>query len=124
MIALARSCGAYIFADEVYRYLEIDESKQLPAIADAYENGISLNVMTKAFGLAGLRIGWVASQDTEFLQNAGAYKLYTSICDGVPSEILALIALRAKEIILKRNRDIILANLQLLDSFFKGIARP
>jgi len=119
LIQLARNCGAYIFADEVYRYLEIDESKRLPAIADAYEKGISLNVMTKAFGLAGLRIGWLASQDISFLEAAGAYKLYTSICNSAPSEILALIALRAKATILKRNRTIMMDNLHLLEDFFK-----
>lgn len=119
MIALARKSGAYIFSDEVYRYLEIDESKRLPALADAYEKGISLNVMTKAFGLAGLRIGWLASQDAEFLQKAGSYKMYTSICNSAPSEILALIALRAREMLLSRNRKIILQNIELLDRFIE-----
>lgn len=119
MIALARKCGAYIFMDEVYRYLEMDESKRLPSIADAYEKGISLNVMTKAFGAAGLRIGWIASRDQDLLQKVSAYKLYTSICNSAPSEILAIIALRAKEKILQRNRQIILSNLNILDQFFK-----
>jgi len=119
MIALARKSGAYIFSDEVYRYLEIDESKRLPALADAYEKGISLNVMTKAFGLAGLRIGWLASQDTTFLQKANSYKMYTSICNSAPSEILALIALRARHKILHRNREIILRNLEILDGFIE-----
>ncbi len=119
IINIARNNGAYIFSDEVYRYLEIDESKRLPAIADAYEKGISLNVMTKAFGLAGLRIGWLASGDKKFLQKVQSYKFYTSICNSAPSEILALIALRAKENILKRNREIMLSNLSLLEHFFE-----
>ena len=75
--------------------------------------------MTKAFGLAGLRIGWLASRDKEFLQEVGSYKLYTSICNSAPSEILALMALRAKDVILKRNREIMLSNLELLDHFFE-----
>lgn len=105
LLKLARERGTYIFSDEVYRYLEIDEKRRLPTIADAYEKGISLNVMTKAFGLAGLRIGWLASRDEEFLQAVGSYKLYTSICNSAPSEILALMALRAKEkIMLKIGR--------------------
>lgn len=119
MIPLARKTGAYIFCDEVYRFLEIDESKRLPAIADAYERGISLNVMTKSFGLAGLRIGWLASRDVDLLQKANAYKMYTSICNSAPSEILALIALRSKPKILKRNREIVLRNVELLDAFVK-----
>jgi aspartate/methionine/tyrosine aminotransferase len=119
MIDLAKAVGAYIFSDEVYRYLEIDESKRLPAMADAYEKGISLNVMTKAFGLAGLRVGWLASRDAAFLEKTASYKLYTSICNSAPSEILALIALRSKAAILKRNRGIMMDNLQLLDQFFE-----
>jgi len=119
MISLARKTGAYIFCDEVYRFLEIDESKRLPAIADGYEKGISLNVMTKSFGLAGLRIGWLASRDVDFLQKANSYKMYTSICNSAPSEILALIALRSKNEILKRNRGIVLQNVELLDGFVK-----
>ena len=119
LIELARRNGAYIFCDEVYRFLEIDESLRLPSIADDYERGISLNVMTKSFGLAGLRIGWLASRDKNFLSKAGSYKLYTSICNSAPSEILAIIALRAKQQILKRNREILLKNLQILEEFMK-----
>lgn len=117
LIELAKKNGTYIFCDEVYRYLEVDEDQRMPSIADAYERGISLNVMTKSFGLAGLRIGWLATRDANFLKKAGSYKLYTSICNSAPSEILAIIALRAKEKILKRNRDIVLKNLEILDAF-------
>jgi aspartate/methionine/tyrosine aminotransferase len=119
LILLARNAGAYIFCDEVYRYLEVDETKRTPAIADAYEKGISLNVMTKSFGLAGLRIGWLATQEANFLKKVGSYKLYTSICNSAPSEILAIMALRAKEQILQRNRDICMKNLDILDGFMK-----
>jgi aspartate/methionine/tyrosine aminotransferase len=119
MMDLARKSGSYIFSDEVYRYMEIDEDKRLPAIADAYERGISLNVMTKAFGLAGLRIGWLASRDVDFMQKASSYKLYLSICNSAPSELLALIALRAKDTLLKRNRHIMLHNLNILDAFME-----
>ncbi|MCB1111176.1 MAG: aminotransferase class I/II-fold pyridoxal phosphate-dependent enzyme [Chlamydiales bacterium] len=119
LIELARKNGAYIFCDEVYRYLEVDEAHRLLSMADAYEKGISLNVMTKAFGLAGLRIGWIATQDKRFLREIGSYKLYTSICNSAPSEILAIIALRLKKQILQRNRNILLANLNILDDFME-----
>jgi aspartate/methionine/tyrosine aminotransferase len=117
IIQFARKNGSYIFCDEVYRYMEVDEAKRMPAIADIYEKGISLNVMTKSFGLAGLRIGWLASQDADFLKKVASYKLYTSICNSAPSEILAIMALRAKEQILNRNRQILLNNLKLLKEF-------
>jgi aspartate/methionine/tyrosine aminotransferase len=119
LIELARRNGAYIFCDEVYRFLEVDEASRLPSIVDEYEKGISLNVMTKSFGLAGLRICWLAARDKSFLGKVGSYKLYTSICNSAPSEILAIMALRVKEQILQRNRDIMLKNLQILDGFMK-----
>lgn len=119
LIALARKNRSYIFCDEVYRFMEVDETQRLPSIVDEYEKGISLNVMTKSFGLAGLRIGWIATQDMSFIKDVGSYKLYTSICNSAPSEILAIIALRAKEQILQRNREIMLKNLQILDEFMK-----
>lgn len=119
LIQLARKSGAYIFCDEVYRYMEVDETQRMPSIADAYERGISLNVMTKSFGLAGLRIGWLATQEAHFLRKVGSYKLYTSICNSAPSEILAIMGLRAKDQILKRNREIMLQNLKILDEFMQ-----
>lgn len=117
IIKLAAKTGSYIFCDEVYRFLEIDPSKRLPAMADGYEKGISLNVMTKSFGLAGLRIGWLSTKDKDVLEKANSHKMYTSICNSAPSEILALIALRAKDKILARNRGIVLKNIQILDEF-------
>lgn len=122
LVALARSQGAYLFSDEVYRHLESDESIRPPAIADLYEKGISLGVMSKAFGLAGLRIGWLASQDEAFLKKIADFKHYLSICNSAPSELLSLIALRSKETILQRNRSIMLSNLTLLDQFFERYA--
>lgn len=119
LVALARKHNFYIFADEVYRYMEIDPQDRLPAISELYEKGISLGVMSKTFGLPGLRIGWVATRDAKTLQTIAAYKHYTSICNSAPSEILAQIALKKKEVLLARIREIILANLTLLDSFFE-----
>eukprot|EP01091_Cochliopodium_minus_P008443 TRINITY_DN1918_c0_g1_i1.p1 TRINITY_DN1918_c0_g1~~TRINITY_DN1918_c0_g1_i1.p1 ORF type:complete len:283 (+),score=56.77 TRINITY_DN1918_c0_g1_i1:403-1251(+) len=118
IVHIARKNNIYILSDEVYRFLEIDQNNRLPNISDIYENGVSLNVMTKAYGLGGLRIGWVATQNKKLLDDMVSYKLYTSICNSAPSEILALIALKNKENILQRNRKIMLENLVLLDSFF------
>lgn len=119
IIKIAKERNVYIFCDEVYRYLEIDEAKRLPSIADAYEKGIALNAMTKAFGLAGLRIGWLATQDRALLAKITSYKLYTSICNSAPSEILAMIALKSKESILKRNRRILIDNFHLFELFMQ-----
>ena len=118
LIELARERGIYIFSDEVYRLLERTDEIRLPQIADRYERGLSLNVMSKAYGLPGLRIGWIASKDRELLGRMERAKHYLSICNSGPSEILAQIALKSRDVILQRNRELIKNNLALLDGFF------
>ena len=85
---------------------------------DAYERGISLNVMSKAYGLPGLRIGWLACKDRELLRRLEHFKHFLSICNSGPSEQLALIALKARERILERVRALVEKNVALLDQFF------
>ncbi len=118
VVELARAAGAILFSDEVYRFLEYDPAERLPAAVERYERGVSLGVMSKAWALAGLRIGWIATHDADLLNRLATYKDYTTICNSVPSEVLALIALRARESVLARNLAIINQNLSRLDSFF------
>ena len=110
--------GIHLLSDEVYRFLEFDTADRLPAGADAFERGISLGVMSKSFAMAGLRIGWLATRDRELLARCAAFKDYTTICSSAPSEILALIGLRARETVLGRSRGIVEANMVRLDRFF------
>ena len=95
LIALCADAGIHLLADEVYRYLEFDPDDRLVAGADALPLGLSLGVMSKSFAMAGLRIGWLASHDRALLGRIAALKDYTTICSSAPSEILALMALRA-----------------------------
>jgi len=118
IVDIARQNGIMIFSDEMYRFLEYDESARLPAVADIYENGVSLSGMSKSYALAGLRIGWLATKNAALFDSFATYKDYTTICSGAPSEILAICALRKKEAILKRNARIIQKNIALLDDFF------
>lgn len=118
LIELCAERGLYLFSDEVYRGVERDERKRLPQAADRYERALSLNVMSKAYGLPGLRIGWIASRDAEALDRMRDLKHYLSICNSAPSEILATIALNARATLLKRNAGIVAANVAKLDAFF------
>lgn len=118
LIELCREYNLYLFSDEVYRGLEIDPDKKLPAAAEAYEKGVSLSVMSKAYGLPGLRIGWIVSRDTALLQKLERYKHYLSICNSAPSERLAVIALGVGDQILARNHALMRKNLAILDAFF------
>ena len=112
------SRGIPLLSDEVYRSLELDRRDRLGAGADAYGLGISVGVMSKSFALAGLRIGWLATRDRAALARCASMKDYTTICSSAPSEILALIALRARERVLARSLRIVRDNLAILDRFF------
>ena len=116
---IAADAGATLLSDEVYRFLELDPADRLPAGADVGPHGVSLGVMSKSFALAGLRIGWLATHDRRLLDATARFKDYTTICASAPSEVLALIALRARDRVLTRSRSIVAANMALLDGFFE-----
>ncbi|REG85628.1 aminotransferase class I/II-fold pyridoxal phosphate-dependent enzyme [Marinomonas pollencensis] len=118
LVAVCREKGIYILSDEVYRGVELNLEDQSPQIADVYEKGISLNVMSKAYGLPGLRIGWIATKDAEILHKVERYKHFLSISNSGPSEILSIIALKNREAILQRNRNLMTENVVMLEALF------
>lgn len=117
VVRIARRHGLWIFSDELYRGLE-REAERVPAICDLYERGVSLGGLSKAYGLAGLRIGWIATRDRSLYAKMAAFKDYLSICNSAPSEFLAVLALRNGERLLDRVRRIVARNLNCLDEFF------
>jgi aspartate/methionine/tyrosine aminotransferase len=118
LVELCQERGIRLFCDEVYRGLEQPARTALAQAAELSPTAISLNVMSKAYGLPGLRIGWIACRDRSVLDRLERAKHYTTICNSAPSEILALIGLRARSAILARNRSIVAANLPVFDAFF------
>jgi len=117
IVALAASRGIHLFVDEVYRGIERNPEDRLPHVADVYDRGLSLGVMSKALGLAGLRVGWIACRDHDLLRRMERVKHYLSIAGSAPSEILATIALKNREGILARNRVLAGTNLDCLREF-------
>ncbi len=115
---LSDNHGFIVFSDEVYRGLEYNPSHRLPSFTDLNERGISLGVMSKTYGLAGLRIGWIVTRNQKLFDALAAFKDYTTICNSAPSEFLATLALRHRDSIVKRNLNLIQENLRLLESFF------
>jgi aspartate/methionine/tyrosine aminotransferase len=118
LVDLASERGILLFSDEVYRELEYDPSDRLPSACDLSETAVSLGVMSKTYGLAGLRIGWVATRNADVYRRMAALKDYTTICNSAPSEFLAELALRHREQLAPRNLGIIADNLKVLDAFF------
>ncbi len=116
--ALCAERGIRLVSDEVYRGVEIDRSKTLPAAAEINPDALTISVTSKAYGLPGLRVGWVTSRDAEALGRLERAKHYTSICNSAPSEHLAAIALRNGDAILDRNRAIVEANDKVVSEVF------
>ena len=119
VMKLASSRGIIVFCDEVYRELEHDPANRLPAACEIYERAVSLGSMSKTYGLPGLRLGWLACKEAEILDRCLEFKYYTTICSSAPSEFLAALALRHREVLIQRNREIVLRNLPFLEAFFR-----
>lgn len=117
IIKIAKEKGIYIFCDEVYKGIELDGNPR-PWLADLYDKGISLGVMSKSYGLAGLRIGWIATKDSKILDQMTKMKHYTSICSSAPSEFLATLALKHSDEILNKNLSLIQKNIEIAKVFF------
>jgi len=117
IVNLCAERGIRLFSDEVYRLLEHDAAALLPPAATLDDRAVSLGVMSKAYGLAGLRIGWIATKDKHLRDRVAALKDYTTICNSAPAEVLALIAFRAREHVLARSRRIMDTNLPILVDF-------
>jgi len=124
LVGIAARHGSHLFSDEVYRFLEYGPGEVARPACELYERAVSLGVMSKSFGLAGLRVGWAASRDRALLAAMAQVKDYTTICGTAPGEFLACLALRRGEAVLARTRALTLANLEGLRAFmgrFSGL---
>lgn len=114
----AQEHNLLLFSDEVYRESEYDTKDRLPAAVDYGPHAVSLGVTSKTYGLAGLRIGWVATQNRDLYEKMASLKDYTTICNSAPSEFLAEVAMRHREKLASRNLEIIKHNLSIIDGLF------
>lgn len=115
---VAHEKGIVLFSDEAYRESEYEANDSLPAACDLTDTAVSMGVLSKAYGLPGLRIGWLATHNHHLLTRVMQLKDYTTICSSAPSEFLAEVALRNRMSILTRNRMVLKNNVRLLDEFF------
>lgn len=117
LVRLCASSGVRICSDEVFRGLEQKPSTRLPAVAELDERFLSIGDLSKTYGLAGLRIGWIVTRDRDLLDRIALMRDYTTICGSAPSQILGVVAIRAREAIHQRVRSIVAGNLALLSEF-------
>ncbi len=114
----AQENNLLLFCDEVYRESEYDSAARLPAGCDIGAHAVSLGVTSKTYGLAGLRVGWIATRNKKIYQKMASLKDYTTICNSAPSEFLAEVAMRNRHKFSERNLGIIKNNLAVMDDFF------
>ena len=119
LVALCRRHGLWLVNDEVYRQTDASDARMGgPAIVDAYERGISIDGLSKGFGLPGLRVGWAICRDPQVLSRMLKAKGLLSSCLSSASEVLAHVALRAERAITGRTRAIGGGNLARMDGLF------
>ena len=116
---IAASCGAYVLCDEVYRGVDQEGDALTISMADLYERGISTGSMSKAFSLAGLRLGWIVGPK-DLIHAVSIHRDYNTISVGMLDDHFAAIALEHRDAILARNRAIVRTNLAILDRWVAG----
>lgn len=124
LIEIARKQGIWIFSDEVYRLMEFNSEDRLPPMASLYEKGISVGSMSKAYGLPGLRIGWIVTPDQAIMAQLLSLRHYVTICPNTASETLALMALQASDSLLENNLAHLRENFKVFAAFMATHADP
>ncbi len=119
LVQILDAHGIWLFCDEVYRLMGASDTVWADPAACVYPKALSLGVMSKSFGLGGLRVGWIACQDKSMLKKLEHVKYYTSICNSALSEVISLIAVRQKDVIFKRANQIVNYNLKFVDELMK-----
>jgi aspartate/methionine/tyrosine aminotransferase len=122
VVTNARAEGAWIVADEVYRGLDQEGDGTSPSLVDLYERAVGIGSMSKAFSLAGLRLGWIAGP-AAIREAVSRHRDYSVISVGMVDDLLASIALEARDALLGRNRALVRGNLATLDAWVAGEPR-
>lgn len=114
---IAERVGATILSDEAYRWLTLPGRPPLAEPArDLGPRGISVGTLSKPFGLPGLRIGWLAAP-TEIVNACWGQRDYITLSPGKLNDFLATIAIRGRERIFARTRELSAGNLAHLEGW-------
>jgi aspartate/methionine/tyrosine aminotransferase len=114
--AIADSVGAYLLADEAYRWITVDGVPLPPPMRNLGPRAISVGTLSKPFGIPGLRLGWMAAT-AEIATRCWSYRDYTSLSPSGLSDYLAGLAFAHREAILARTHDISARNLATFRGF-------
>jgi aspartate/methionine/tyrosine aminotransferase len=123
IVAAARRVGAWVVADEIYRGAELTADAPTPSFFGRYERVAVTGGLSKAFGLPGLRIGWVVGPPA-LIRRIWVHHDYTTLTPGMLSDRLGAAALapRRREAILARTREILRRQWPRLEAWLRGHA--
>ncbi len=122
IVEIARSAGAWLHCDEVYRFMVHDERKEIPSVSDLYERAVVSCSLSKCFALAGLRIGWLVGPES-FIEEVFSRRDYTTISCGRLDDLLGRIAIQNSDRIFARNLAIVRKCAATLDEWVKSESR-
>jgi aspartate/methionine/tyrosine aminotransferase len=98
LVELAEGSGAVLLVDETYR--DLTHGDPLPLAATLSPRVLSVSSMSKAYGLPGLRIGWVVCRDAALAEQLLAAKEQVLICGATLDERIAGSVLAARDVVL------------------------
>lgn len=122
LVEICDRAGAWLVCDEVYRGMNQQAPVATPSVAALYDRGIGTGSMSKAFSLAGLRLGWIVGP-VDFMQRVTVHRDYNTISVGMVDDLLAAIALEHADVLLERSRSITRGNLATLTEFIDRTPR-
>ncbi|PZV34220.1 aminotransferase class I/II-fold pyridoxal phosphate-dependent enzyme [Mesorhizobium kowhaii] len=100
LVALAESRNCHLLVDETYR--DLSYGKRLPSAASLSPKAISVSSLSKAFGIPGIRIGWLITRDADLQEKFLAAKEQIGICGSVIDEGIARGMLQRRDAFLAR----------------------
>lgn len=119
MIEIVTNSGAILISDEIYAGLTPGADFSGSNLADKNDQVISLNGLSKTYGLPGLRVGWIASENQAVISKIKATRDLFNAYLPTPIEVLARIALENKDLLYKRNAAIVTAGAEAATEFFQ-----
>lgn len=119
VVEVAKSVGAYLFVDEVYRGLNHSGYTYSKSAVDLYEKAIVTGSMSKTYSLAGIRLGWIVA-NPNIIEQINSNREYNTISISALDDYVATIALENHEKIVERNLKIILENKKIILNFINS----
>jgi aspartate/methionine/tyrosine aminotransferase len=121
IVTLAGEHGAWVVSDEIYRGAELQEGKA-PSVHGLSDKVLITSSLSKAYGLPGLRIGWVVCPTPKVATELWTYSDYTTICPSKASDWLATLALSpdVQTKIEKRTRKVVRDNWSIMEKWIES----